>query len=398
METVGLYCLIASTIIWGGILVLPWRSWSTQPSLEARGSCESENLSDITVLIPARNEADVIQTTLRALAAQGTGLNVILVDDQSTDNTAYLARQVASLNLTLITGEALPSGWTGKLWALEQGRRHITTPLTLLLDADIELQAGTISAMRAAMQRDDIGFLSLMAAPPLSSSWERLLMPAFIYFFKLLYPFRISNSPSPLIAAAAGGCILLHTHILDEIGGFSVLKDALIDDCTLALRVKAQGIKTWIGLTHSARSIRPYQGLQEIWRMVARTGFTQLRYSAGLLMLCTVLMAIAFWAPLAGLFNPDPRVKFLAVVAFLFMLLSYLPILKFYGRSWLWALALPFTGTLYLAMTWSSALRYWRSERAQWKNRSYSKQAPGDVCAEADKQTDTANDVAAGSK
>lgn len=397
MKTLGLYCLIASTVIWGGVLLSPWRFWSTRPSLDAPGSCEPENLSDITVLIPARNEADVIQTTLRALAKQGTNLSVILVDDQSADNTADLVRQTAALNLTLIAGESLPLGWTGKLWALEQGRRHIATPLTLLLDADIKLQAGTISAMRTAMQRNAIGFLSLMAAPPLTGFLEKLLMPAFIYFFKLLYPFRVSNSPSPLIAAAAGGCILMRTHILDEIGGFSALKDALIDDCTLARRVKAQGVRTWIGLTHSACSIRPYQGLPEIWAMVARTAFTQLRYSAGLLLLCTVLMAIAFWTPLAGLFYPDSGVKFLAAAAFLFMLLSYLPTLKFYDRSWLWALALPFIGTLYLAMTWSSALRYWRGARAQWKNRTYGKPTSSDGCAQTDKQADTADNIPTGS-
>ncbi len=389
METLSIFLVTATALLWGILLLLPWRPCNTKPFLDVAPLSGSEDLSDVTVLIPARNEAGVIETTLRALATQGTNLNVILVDDQSTDNTAHLARQATSLNLTLIAGTPLPPGWTGKLWALEQGRRHIATPLTLLLDADIELQAGTIGTLRAAMRRDNIGFLSLMAAPPLASFWEKLLMPAFIYFFKLLYPFRLANSRSSKVAAAAGGCILLHTRILDEIGGFNALKDALIDDCALARQVKSQGIKAWLGLTHSARSIRPYQGLREIWAMVARTAFTQLHYSIGLLMLCTTLMTLMFWVPLAGLFHPAMPVKFLAAFALIGMLLSYLPTLKFYGRSWAWALALPFIGTLYLAMTWSSAVRYWQGQRAEWKNRTYGKQV---VTGRGDK-IDGTNDI-----
>lgn len=379
MEILGIYPVAVAALLWGALLLLPWRPWSSKPFLDAPAQSAVENLSDITVLIAARNEAHVIATTLRALATQGINLSVILVDDQSTDNTAQLARQATSLKLTLISGAPLPTGWTGKLWALEQGRRHITTPFTLLMDADIELHACTIGTMRAMMARDDIGFLSLMAAPPLTSFWEKLLMPAFIYFFKLLYPFRLSNSTSPKVAAAAGGCILLRTSVLEEIGGFSVLKNALIDDCTLARLVKSQGVKTWIGLTHSARSIRPYRGLQEIWAMVARTAFTQLRYSFGLLVLCTALMMLTFWVPLAGLFYSGTLIKSLAAFALITMLLSYLPTLKFYGISWAWALALPFIGTLYLAMTWSSALRYWRGERAKWKDRIYDTQTMSDL-------------------
>jgi hopene-associated glycosyltransferase HpnB len=201
--------------------------------------------------------------------------------------------------------------------------------------------------------------------------WERLLMPAFVYFFKLLYPFALANSPDRRFAAAAGGCIMLETRLLARIGGFAAIHGALIDDCALAKKVKATGARTWLGLSRAVVSLRRYDTLADVWDMVARTAFTQLRYSVWLLALCTLAMPILFWLPPAALFASDSAVSLAAGWAVLLMAGTYAPTLRFYGRSAAWGLLKPVIAAAYLAMTWSSALRYWRGERSRWKGRVY---------------------------
>jgi hopene-associated glycosyltransferase HpnB len=373
MEIILTLFAITGAAIWLTILLLPWRPWSTSEVLDVSSPLPEVDLGDITVLIPARNEAETIKATLPALTAQGRGLNIILIDDQSSDGTGQVARKAVDENLLIIKGKSLPSGWTGKLWALEQGRSHIRTPFTLLLDADIEPLPGIIGELKRAMQERDVQLISLMAELRMDTFWEKLLMPAFIYFFKLLYPFRLSNTGTSRVAAAAGGCILLETRLLHEIGGFDSLRGELIDDCALARRIKTLGYKTWIGLTHSVRSIRPYEKLRTIWEMVARTAFTQLHYSGLVLALCTAVMVLSFVVPVLGLFLPSGMAKFFSALGLAIMILCYLPTLKFYGLPGRWALALPLIGILYLAMTWTSAMRYWLGGGSHWKGRAYSK-------------------------
>jgi len=334
-----------------------------------------DDLGDLTVLIPARNEEEVLRRTLKAVQSQGKNLRIIVIDDQSNDSTYEVAKN--TLNEAgggeVIAGSEHPPGWSGKLWALEQGRRLADSPMVMLLDADIELKPGVISGLKNRLISEEYSFLSLMAKPPLKSFWEKLLMPAFIYFFKLLYPFRISNSESNLVAAAAGGCVLTKTEVLSSIGGFESLKEAIIDDCTLARKVKEKGYRTWTGLTRSAVSIRPYKDLNEIWNMVARTAFTQLRYSSLLLILCTGIMLLAYWIPVAGLlagvFSADTDIFNISLVVNGILSITYLPVLRFYQVSSGYALMLPFIGTLYLLMTWTSAIRYWNGERLRWRGR-----------------------------
>jgi len=359
-----------SCAIWIIILILPWRPWSVKESLDSNSSTESLDLSDVTALIPARNEAATIIASLQSLAKQGQGLNIILVDDQSTDNTAELAQQSAIPNLKIIKGNPLPDGWSGKLWALEQGRSQVKTSKLLLLDADISLQPGILAALLNKMRDDNRQFVSLMVSLRMEGFWERLLMPAFVYFFKLLYPFQLANSPRlPWLAAAAGGCILLETSVLERVKAFDSLRESLIDDCALARKVKSQGYRTWLGLTHSAHSLRKYQDLNEIWNMVARTAFTQLNYSFFLLMLATLIMVLAYWLPVIGMFFTN--IRLLSIIALGAMMVGYIPVLRYYRCSYYWVLALPIIGTLYLAMTWSSALRYWGGQRSAWKERVY---------------------------
>jgi hopene-associated glycosyltransferase HpnB len=373
-------CLVfVGAAIWFFVVLVPWRPWSTRESLDADPARPEADLSDITVLIPARNEAETIQQTLQALRAQGRHLRIIVIDDQSTDRTAELARAVPVENLELIHGRPLPEGWSGKQWALEQGRQQVHTPLILLTDADIEMKPGILNTLYETMRRNNLRFISLMAELRMRNFWERLLMPAFVYFFKLLYPFQLANSPSCRVAAAAGGCILLETSLLAEIGGFHPVRGELIDDCALARRVKSRGCKTWVGLSHSVRSLRAYRDLDAIWHMVARTAFTQLRYSCVLLVLCTVVMCTAFWVPLGGLFSAQLGMRFVSAAALSAMLLTYVPTLRFYRLSPWWTFTMPLIAILYLAMTWSSAIGHWRGRGFQWKGRAYMEKRPGRV-------------------
>jgi hopene-associated glycosyltransferase HpnB len=359
-----------SAAIWWGILLAPWRPWSTRERLaDATSDLPDDDFADLTVLIPARDEAAVLPRTLAGLARQGGAPRVIVIDDESTDRTAEVA---AAAGAEVIPGQALPAGWTGKLWALEQGRKHAATSWLLLLDADIELQAGTLHALRARARQDRVRLVSLMARLRMESIWERLLMPAFIYFFKLLYPFALANSSRGWIAAGAGGCALIDARVLAELDGFGAIRDAVIDDCALARAVKSAGHGTWIGLSKNAVSRREYDSLNSIRDMVARTAFTQLRYSPVLLGLCTLALIFACWMPVAGLFWSSSR--WLAVAAWIALAGSYIPTLRYYERSPLWCLAMPLIGTLYLAMTWESAFGYWRGIRSRWKSRDYGRQ------------------------
>ena len=223
------------------------------------------DFSDTTALIPARDEARCIAETLTALARQGKLAGIILVDDQSSDGTGEIARNLRIDKLTVIDGSALPPGWSGKLWALEQAAQRVDTRYSLLLDADIALAPGMLAALRQRAADDDLQLASIMACLPMDTLWEKLLLPPFIYFFKLIYPFALSNRPTSRIAAAAGGCILIETDKLREIGGFEALHGAIIDDCTLARLIKRAGGRTWIGLSRDVRAVRPYASLENIW-------------------------------------------------------------------------------------------------------------------------------------
>jgi hopene-associated glycosyltransferase HpnB len=372
MEAFCIVLVAVSILLWAGFALLPWRPWSNQEVLDAMEGADGDTaLDEITVLIPARNEAEVIQHTLQSVIEQGPGLKIVLIDDNSEDATVEKTRQMRISDLRIIRSLPLPPGWSGKLWALEQGRLYVRTPYTLLLDADIELARGVIKALRDKMHRQGVPFISLMATPSMSGTWEKMLMPAFVYFFKVLYPFPRVNSHPTRVAAAAGGCILVETRLLDQIGGFEFIKSAVIDDCALARRVKSQGSRIWLGLTHSVKSVRSYQLLRQMWDMVARTAFAQLHYSVGLLILCTLVMLLVYHVPVVMVASSNILIRYLALVSLTIMLLTYVPILRFYNRSLAWALSLPLVAALFLAMTWASAIRYWRGERSRWKGRVY---------------------------
>lgn len=361
-----------SLIVWLGLLAQPWLPWLLRERFAAAPEdAHTADLADVTVLIPARDEADALAATLAALARQGAGLSVIVIDDNSSDGTADIARSAPLENLIVIQGEPLPDGWTGKLWALEQARPHVATSRIVLLDADIRIAPGTIAGLKAKAVAEDRQMVSLMAHLRMTSLAERLLIPAFIYFFKLLYPFALSNAGSRYVAAAAGGCVLIDAAVLERIGGFGALADAVIDDCTLARCVRRAGGRTWVGVTHAATSLRGYDHFAGIHAMVARSAYSQLRYSPWLLAGCTLAMALMFWVPPVALVFGDPTTRGLAVVAWTAMAASYVPTLIYYRLSPFRGLAMPLIGTIYLAMTWSSALRYWQGVRTAWRGRAY---------------------------
>ena len=367
-----LFAAVLAALLWLAVLIVPWQPWRMTERLSGDGGVSAEGA--VTVLIPARNEAAVIGRSLAALKCQGEGLRVIVVDDASTDGTADVARTIGLAGLSVLASAPLPEDWTGKLWALEQGRARIETPYVLLLDADIALAPGVVSALLAKARAEDLALVSLMAAPAMRGFWDRWFMPAFIYFFRLLYPFRLANRRDSWVAAAAGGCVLLRTQILADLGGFGALRGAVIDDCTLARHVKRAGGGTWTGVSRDVTMLRT-NTLKSLWMMVARTAFAQLRYSYLLLIVCTLIMLLVFAVPLGGLVVGGTAVRLWSAGAILLMTASYLPTVRFYGQNGWVAGTLPIIGLAFLAMTYTSALWYARGVRTQWKGRAYTRKS-----------------------
>lgn len=359
-------------VLWLIVLALPWRPWGCAERLEAdRGG--DRDVRGLTILIPARNEAAVIGETLQALAVTAPAVPVILVDDQSSDDTMPLARASGLHNITIIPGTPPPSGWTGKLWALEQGLAQVDTPYVLLLDADIRLAAGTLSALQRKAS-EGFALVSLCAEPCWQDSAARWLMPAFVYFFKLLYPFALANRSNSRIAAAAGGVILVDRQALIDAGGFAAWHDAIIDDCTLAAHVKRSGSRCFIGLTHSATSLR-HSDFADIAQMIARTAFVQLRESWWMLLVASALLVLAFWIPVLAVLLGHAPARAIGAVAWLALIACYLPTLAYYRRNLLATVVLPLAATFFMAMTWYSAWRALGGTRSEWKGRRYRREA-----------------------
>lgn len=359
----------SASIVWCLALLLPSRPFGMRERLEP-SKPEVADLDDITVLIPARNEATTIQRTLVAVGDQRGAAPVVIVDDQSTDATARVARETLN-TATVVTGEPPPPGWIGKVWALEQGLRTVQTPFVLLLDADIELRPGIIEALKNKAVHERLAMVSLLANLNTQRFWERILMPAYVYFFKFMYPFALVNSVSSRTAAAAGGCILIRREVLEEIGGFASLKSAIIDDCTLAKQVKAAGHGIWLGVSKSVISHREYANWVDILNLVTRSAFAELKFSTMRLLLCTLAMLWLFICVPLVLLIYSGVPAYIAAAGMLAMFMTYVPVLRFYK---LWAgraLTLPLVALLYLAMTWHSAVRYWFGTRTVWKGRCY---------------------------
>jgi hopene-associated glycosyltransferase HpnB len=328
----------------------------------------------VAVVVPARDEAPVIAATLRSLLAQDYAgpLRVILVDDGSTDGTGAIARSLgASRTLTVIDAGPRPAGWSGKLWAVSRGVAEAGgAELVLLTDADIVHEPAHLSVLVARIEQDDLDLVSEMVTLACDSPAERALVPAFVFFFQLLYPFSRVNDGGNRTAAAAGGTILIRQRALRRIGGVDSVRGALIDDVALAAAVK-QGGRIWLGHATLARSVRPYPGFADIWRMVARTAYVQLRFSPALLAATTAGMALTFLVPPAAALFGHGSAVWCGLAAWLLLAASYLPTLRRFRRSALWAPLLPLLAGFYMAATIGSAANHHLGRGVAWKGRDY---------------------------
>jgi hopene-associated glycosyltransferase HpnB len=367
--------------------------------LSARGGFWRANIRDeadlapepavwpaVTAVIPARNEADIIPASLPGLLTQNYPgpLSVILTDDQSGDGTAEVARSTADVlgagsRLMVLEGSALPQGWTGKLWAMQQGiekaRSAVQTPRYLLLtDADIAYDPGVLRRLVARAETKGLVLTSLMVKLRCESLAERALIPAFVFFFQMLYPFAWVNRRESSMAAAAGGCMLVRPEALVAGGGIEAIRTSLIDDCALGRSMKRQG-PVWLGLTASARSLRPYPGLADIRRMVARSAYDQLNYSPLLLAGTVIAMALTYLIPPLMAVLGTGFAQATGFLTWAIMTVAFLPILRFYGVSVLWAVALPVIAGCYMLFTLDSALQHWRGKGGLWKGRVQARRA-----------------------
>jgi len=335
----------------------------------------------VAAVIPARDEAECVGETVAALLRQDYpgALNVILVDDQSRDATADVARGAAILigasdRLTILPGRPLPSGWTGKLWAQQQGVEFAQSapepPVYLLLtDADIVYAPDALMHLVARAEEGGFVLTSLMAKLRCKSFAERMFVPAFIFFFQMLYPFAWANDPRRSTAAAAGGCMLVRRDALQQAGGLAAIRDALIDDCALAKALKRHGAIS-LALTERVHSIRAYPAIEDIRRMVSRTAYAQLRYSPLLLAGTVAGLALTYLAPVELAIFAGGAPQFIGIFVWLLMAFAFRPTLRFYGRSIAWAPALPAIAAMYMAFTIDSAYQHARGRGGMWKGRA----------------------------
>jgi hopene-associated glycosyltransferase HpnB len=339
----------------------------------------SETWPSVTAVIPARDEANMLPQSLGSILMQdypGT-LSIILVDDQSSDGTAGVACSIAARakgEVAVLSGRPLPSGWTGKVWALHQGiaraEASAAAPDYLLLtDADIAYAPGAVRDLVARTKTHGLVLTSVMAKLNCESLAERALIPAFVFFFQMLFPFSWVNRRTTKTAAAAGGCMLVERRALERAGGMGKIRNALIDDCALGALLKREG-PIWLGLSENVRSLRRYPHVADIRRMVARSAYAQLDYSPLLLAATIAGMALTYLAPPVLAVFADYPANLLGLAAWALMALAYLPILRFYRVSPLWAVALPLIAALYVAFTLDSAYQHGRGKGGLWKGRS----------------------------
>jgi hopene-associated glycosyltransferase HpnB len=341
--------------------------WRSRPELPAAAPAECP---DIDIIVPARDEAETIGAVVASLLAQDYAgrFRVFVVDDNSADGTAAAAGHAH--NLRIVRLDSKPPGWSGKLWALSQGVAASSADVLLFTDADIIHRPQHLSSLVAQLISAHLDLVSEMVHLNCASLAERALVPAFVYFFQMLYPFAKVNNPHSGVAAAAGGTVLIRRAALGSIGGIEAIKNSLIDDVALAKAVKRRG-PIFLGHSGLADSVRRYQAFIDIWRMISRTAFTQLRYSAWLLALALAGLTIVWLVPVWELACGEGWNRLYALAACALGALSYLPTLNRYGRTPAWALALPAIALFYMAATTASAVDYWRGKGANWKNRSY---------------------------
>ncbi len=392
----GAALALAALVAWLVLLLARGGFWRTDVRLPAIDpAAPPSEWPALAVVVPARNESEVLPRTLPALLAQDYPgeLHVFLVDDESVDATADSARAIAADvraadRLTVIPNEPRPPGWMGKTWAMYAGVKAASNgnpEFVLLTDADIRHPPDSARILVAAAIHHDLDLVSQMAMLRVASPWDHLLIPAFVMFFGMIYPFRWSNDPANGIAAAAGGCMLVRAGALARAGGIESIAGAVIDDCALARRIKDHGRpsggKTWLGLSREVHSVRRYRGLDEIWSMVTRSAYAQLDFTAWRLAGTVAGLLLVFaWPPVAAILGviavvgalpvaPSALLLAFGLAAWALMTASLVPMLRWYRSPAILALALPITAALYTAMTVDSARLHWSGQGGRWRGR-----------------------------
>lgn len=363
--------------VWTYLIAFHGRFWWADQRDDRGAAPEPAAWPAVTAVVPARDEADVVARSVGSLLAQDYPgpFRVVLVDDGSSDGTAGIARaeatRLGSDRLEVLAGAPLPAGWTGKLWAVSQGVAHAgdAPELLWLTDADIAHAPTNLRALVARAQEGRLALASQMVLLHCRTWPEKLLIPAFTFFFQMLYPFPRVNRPSSRVAGAAGGCMLVRREALERAGGVAAIRSALIDDCTLGGLLKRRG-PVRLALTTQAWSLRPYTRLGQVGAMVSRSAYAQLNYSPWLLAGTLLGMGLVYLAPpLLALFGSGPA-RWAGLAAWALMAVSFQPTLRLYRRSPMWGAALPVIGALYSLFTVQSAVDVWRGRGGLWKGRA----------------------------
>ncbi len=365
-----------AVVIWAYLALARGGFWLTERAKSDLSDTAAFSGSVVAV-VPARNEAEFIGPVVTSLLSQSVAMPVILVDDESADATADVARRASekagmSDALTVIQGKPLPAGWTGKLWSMHQGieRAHELNPTWLLLtDADVLHGPDTVANLGLIAGHGNCDLVSFMVKLRCESLAEKLLIPAFVYFFFMLHPPAWVRTPRRSTAGAAGGCMLVKAKTLEQAGGLEAIRGALIDDCSLAALLKQHGGRLWLGLTDQSHSLRRYETFSDVERMVSRTAFNQLKHSSLLLLGTIAGMALTYLAPPLLLFTRSRLATLMGIAAWAVMTVTYSTMVRYYRLNLTWALTLPLAALFYLGATVHSAVKYWTGSGGVWKGR-----------------------------
>jgi hopene-associated glycosyltransferase HpnB len=367
--------------IWIYLLVARGRFWRCSERLERVNEAQPAEWPSVVAVVPARDEIEVIEASVTSLLRQTYAgeFSIIVVDDHSSDGTAEAARRAAAAlgaqaRLAIVQAPSLPAGWTGKLWALKHGVAHAGANASgpdylWMTDADISYSEDALSQLVSRACGGNLVLTSVMAQLRCESLAERALIPAFVFFFQMLYPFAWVNDPSRRLAAAAGGCMLVRRAALEASGGIDAIRTELIDDCALARQLKRHG-PIWLGFSERVRSLRSYRRMTALRQMVARSAYCQLRYSPALLALTAIALSITFLMPAVLALVVNGPAQIVAIAAWALMALAFQPALRLYKVAPAWGAALPAVALVYLWFTIDSAMQHRRARGGMWKGRA----------------------------